>query len=142
MTRNDVYKKKEKVPEKINSEEMSSELVEDKVISPETLQEMIDECKNVGITPWTIFLTDIGKIDVLDMTGTFNRITGESRLLVLDNEGGMWQVKEECVIARRTNIMKPDDYNYFNEMKKQAEENTKKMEEQALQKLDLSSGFV
>jgi len=129
MTRNDVYKKKSKV--EINVEG----------ITPELLQEMIDDSKNTGITPWTIFLKDIGIINVLDMTGTINRATNEHKLLVLDDTGGMWQIKEEYIIAQRNNIMNPEDYEHFNEMKRQSEENTRKWEETE-QKLGLDNNFL
>lgn len=110
-------------------------------LNPDILQDMIDEAKGIGITPYTIFLKDIGRIDVLDMTGTINRATGESKLLVLDDAGGMWQVKDEFIIGHRVNIMKPEDYEHFNEMQKQSEENTKKWEENE-RKLGLNSGFM
>jgi len=116
-------------------------MVKNEIITPETLKEMVEEYDNIKVSPWTIFLTDIGKIDVLDMTGTINRATGEHKLLVLDADGGMWQIKEEHVIAQRTNIMNPNDYVHFNEMKRQSEENTKKWEEQE-KKLGLNSGFM
>jgi len=110
-------------------------------INPEILKEMIEEAKNIGITPWTIFLKDIGMVKVLDMTGTINRATGEHKLLVLDDEGGMWQIKEEFIIAQRNNIIKPEDYEHFNEMKRQSETNTKEWEDRE-KKLGLDSGFM
>ena len=128
---------KEKKTEKF-SENMEYKSVD---MDSDILQEMIDEAKNIGVAPWTIFLKDIGMIKVLDMTGTINRATGEHKLLVLDDEGGMWQIKEEYVIAQRNNIIKPEDYEHFNEMKKQAEENTRLWEESEA-KLGLNNGFM
>jgi len=110
-------------------------------ITPEILQEMIDEYKNIEVSTWTLFIKDIGKIDVLDMTGIINRATGESKLLVLDVNGGMWQIKEEHIIAQRNNIMMPDDYEHFNEMKRQSEDNAKRWEENE-KKLGLNAGFM
>ena len=130
MTRNDKYSKKDEI-----------ELKDTQKISPEVLQEMIDEAKNIDTTPWTIFLKDIGMINVLDMTGTINRTTGEHKLLVLDDAGGMWQIKEEFVIAIRNNVMKSEDYTHFNEMKAQSEENTKRWEESE-KKLGLDNSFL
>ena len=133
MTGNDKDKKKENVSENMESESTD--------IDASILQEMIDEAKNIGITPWTIFLKDIGMIKVLDMTGTINRATGEHKLLVLDDEGVMWQIKEEYVIAQGNNIMNSEDYEHFNEMKKQSEENTRLWEESEA-KLGLNNGFM
>lgn len=127
MTRNDVYKSKDK---------------KDGVkLNPDIFKEMTDETNSIGVAPYTIFLKDIGKIDVLDMTGTINKATGESKLLLLDDAGGMWQIKDEFIIGHRVNIMKPEDYEHFNNMKEQSEENTKKWEENE-KKLGLNSGFM
>lgn len=136
MTRNDIYEKKN-VLEKDDIQETN----ENKDDTSESLLEMIDAAKNTGLTPWTIFLADIGFINAIDMTGTVNRNSGEHKLLVLDDTGGMWQIREEFVIARRTNIMNAEDYEYFNEMKKQSEESIKKWEETE-KKLDLDSSFL
>lgn len=110
-------------------------------LNPGILQEMIHEAKNIGMTPWTIFVKDIGRIDVLDMTAIVNRATGQNKLLLLDDGGGMFQIKDEFIIGHRVNSMRPEDYEHFNNMKKQSEENTKKWEENE-RKLGLNSGFM
>lgn len=121
------------------------EMNEFKEITPKIQQEMIDEYTNIGIFPWTIFLKDIGKINVIDMTGVVNRATGEAKVLALDDDYGMWTIKEEDVRAQRNNVMKLGDFEHFNEMKKQSEENTKRWEEKEKKlglNADLNKGFM
>ena len=121
------------------------EMNEFKEITPKIQQEMIDEYTNIGIFPWTIFLKDIGKINVIDMTGVVNRATGEAKVLALDDDYGMWTIKEEDVRAQRNNVMKLGDFEHFNEMKKQSEENTKRWEEKEKKlglNANLNKGFM
>ena len=130
MTKNGVYSEKDEIEMK--------DMIK---ISPEIIKEMIDESINVGFTPWTIFMKDIGRIDVLVMTGTINRITNEHKLLAIDNAGMPWQIKEKFIIAVRSNVMKSEDYVHFNEMRTQSEENIKRWEDSE-KKLGLDNSFL
>ena len=79
------------------------------------------------------------------MTGVVNRATGEAKVLALDDDYGMWTIKEEDVRAQRNNVMKLGDFEHFNEMKKQSEENTKRWEEKEKKlglNADLNKGFM
>lgn len=98
-------------------------------ITPEILQGMIDECENIKVSPRTLFVDKIGKIDVIDMVSLDNKATGQKTVTILDNDGGMWDIKEEYIIGHRKNMMEPSDYDFFNRVKKEAIEHDKEIEE-------------